>query len=237
MAGAAKRDDRDGIFDTPTTPRLGDLLRVLIRNLRLDLRVAAPGKIVTYNAVTQKANIELQILPVYVDFDDILTGERVSDPLILVDIPVLWPRTATAHQTLPLAVGDTGLLVCNDRSIDTWIQVGFATDPYAFHTHNFADAVFFPGLHPDTNPISPPPSAVAHVIEGAQIDLGVGAVDFLIKGTALATALTPIIATLTAVPAATDPATVITAAVANKAAILAALSAIQSNLSAKTKTV
>ena len=69
-------------------------------------------------------------------------------------------------------------------------------------------------------------------------ELGTGATQFLIHGTALAAALIPILATLavTTTPA-TNPAETMALVNANNVAIVAALSAIQANLSTKTATV
>lgn len=69
------------------------------------------------------------------------------------------------------------------------------------------------------------------------ITLGEGGEDFLVKGTSLNSAWQPISTTLTAVPDASDPSSVITLANANKTAILGIISALTSALSEKTKTI
>ncbi len=214
-------------------PTLTDVIKLALRNAKLGIRTAIPARVLIYNPATQTAEVSLELLSVITT--DL--GEQVQKPIKLVEIPVAWPRTATGYLTFPLVPTDTGLLVVSDRSLEKWATQGVPTDPAFSHTHNPIDGVFLPGLHPDTTPIIPPTSLTDTVLEGPLISLGVGGVDFLIKGTALVAALAPIIATLTAVPPATDPASVIVLANANKAAILAALAAIGANLSIKTKTL
>jgi len=63
------------------------------------------------------------------------------------------------------------------------------------------------------------------------VALGTGAVDAIVRGTALDTAWAPVSTTLTAVPAAADLASAITLANANKAAILALIAALAGSLS------
>jgi hypothetical protein len=57
---------------------------------------------------------------------------------------------------LPVSVGDTGLLVFADGSLDVWLARGGVVDPLDDRHHALSDAVFIPGLRPFSNPISVP---------------------------------------------------------------------------------
>jgi len=79
-------------------------------------------------------------------------GDIVDLPLI-PDVPVIMPRTQTSWVKLPLAIGDTGQLVVNERSIDKWKVSGGSVDPQDTRKHSFSDGVFYPGLYPFSSPL------------------------------------------------------------------------------------
>jgi hypothetical protein len=169
--------------DNPTLTDFGKLLK---RAALLGARVSIPGKVVTYDPATQTATIEAQLKPVRRTTD----GEAQTLPLIMPNMPVAWPRTATGYLTFPLAVGDTGQLIVVDRAIQEWRRLGVATDPVMRHTHNLSDAVFYPGLHPDTTPITPPTSLTATVLDGSTtINIGALAAESIAKAESLLAAL------------------------------------------------
>jgi len=62
-----------------------------------------------------------------------------------------------ADLVTPVAVGDTGLLVFCDGSLDVWLSKGGLVDPLDDRHHALSDAVFIPGLRPFSNPVSVPP--------------------------------------------------------------------------------
>lgn len=220
--------------DTIDADAGGDMLEMLKqreRNLALALCVARPATVVAYDPTTQTASLTVDTLAV----ESRIVPGPPDPPQTLARVPVAWlgGMGGTAYQSIQLLPGDTGIVLCMDRALDQWRKLGVPCDPIDGRTHSLADAVFLPILRPDTAPITPPPSVAAHVIEGPLVHVGAGAVDFTIRGTALVSALSTISSVLTAVPAASDPATVITLANANKAAILAIIAAISSNLSTK----
>lgn len=178
-------------FDIPAEPELGDLLRAVMRGLKVSIRTHCPATVVAYDPVRQKATLTVGTLPV-VKVTDItrLPATMVSlkgtppnasatlAPIQLVDIPVMWPRTAAGYITFPLVTGDTGELHVHDRAIDAWLQAGIPSDPVLAATHLLSFGVFYPGFHPDTAPINPPSGTdlTATVIEGATgIKLGAAA--------------------------------------------------------------
>lgn len=212
----------------------------------LDVHTALPGEVRSYDFATQTADIRPMVLRAV--RDDL--GEKVLEQLpVLPKVPVLFPRSSQFFVAFPLAVGDTGLLVFSERSIDTWRATGRPSDPGDQRQHGLSGAVFLPGVFRSTSPI-----ADAHATrmvlgedgeEASQIHLqpngdgillGGNAVDFLVQGTSLAAAWAVISGVLTAVPPATTLPTVITLAEACRTAILGMISDLSSNLSTTTRT-
>lgn len=176
-------------FDSGPEPTLTDLLRAFARSIKLSIRTMVPGKVLVFDNVNQLAKVEVAHLPVVRVRDpqrippNMLSmkgtppdAEATLKPIILPEVPVVFPRTAAGYITFPLFPGDTGSLHMSDRSLEAWLLAGIATDPALAYTHALKDAVFFPGLHPKTAPITPAPALTATVIEGPLIRLGPAAV-------------------------------------------------------------
>jgi hypothetical protein len=168
------REQRTGVFDLRETPKLEDLLQKLDRNLRVTIRTSTVGAIAAsaqqplgYDPATQLCSVLVQQLTVTVNPDS-PQGQAstiTQPPVLLVNVPVAWPRTNAGYLTFPLTPGDTGELIIQDRSLSEWRSKGIPVDPVDNWTHNRGDAVFHPGLHPDTNPL-PLTDQTATVLEG-----------------------------------------------------------------------
>lgn len=170
------RQQRTGVFELPETPELYDLLRTFGRRLKLSLRTNTVGTVLTYNPATQKVKVNCDILQIVKAFtvgnagvfegtSNLNNDEITQPPVILDGVPVSWPRSGGGYLTFPIVPGDTGELVIQDRSLQQWLLLGAMTDPVQAATHALQDAVFHPGLHPDTDPITPATditSAVLH---------------------------------------------------------------------------
>lgn len=232
MSDTDRRDTIDASSD-----ELLDVLRARERNLALSLRTACPALVVSYTAATQTVTVLVGFRTV----EDRGVPIPVPDPpLQITNVPVAFPRSMAgeAYDTWPILQNDTGLLVCCDRSIGEWRRLGVPADPVANHTHSLGDAIFFPGpCRPDAAVITPPPSLTARVIEAPLINLGQGAADALLRGTAAAVDIATLRGVLAAVPLASTPATVITLANACQQAILALCDALTDNLSTRVFTV
>jgi len=193
------REQRTGVYDLRETPKLEDLLQKLDRNLRVTIRTSTVGAIAAsaqqplgYDPATQLCSVLVQQLTVTVN-PDAPQGQAstiTQPPVLLVNVPVAWPRTNAGYLTFPLTPGDTGELIIQDRSLSEWRSKGIPVDPVDNWTHNRGDAVFHPGLHPDTNPL-PLTDQTATVLEGppvAGVKLGRSAASPLVKGDQLVAA-------------------------------------------------
>ncbi len=133
-------------------PELADLLLRAFRNKLGEVNVAVPGIVDRYDPAEQRADVRPTIRRVYSD------GERL-DPPVIVDVPVLWPRSGGASLTFPVRRGDPVLLVVCDRSIERWLtQGGELRSPGDPRRHSLDDAVAVPGLVPFSE-LDPAPPA------------------------------------------------------------------------------
>jgi hypothetical protein len=171
----------DFVDAPPAVAELTALLEQRERNLQLGLRVAMPANVIAYDPIQQRASVQLGLLPVkYIGGDEV-----VQAPVLIPGVPVAWPGGSLGYVTTPLLPNDSGVVVFFDRAVAQWLLQGIPTDPVNGRTHNLGDAVFFPGARNTTNPIVPPTSLVATVVEGPQVQLGVGATQHVVLGEAL----------------------------------------------------
>lgn len=177
------------------TPSLAELLRQTADARLGDVHVALPGRVLSYNATTQTADVEPQVKRA-IRADD---GSKLLEDLpVIPSVPVAFLQAGSFFITFPLAAGTTGLLIFNERSIDTWRATGRSSDPGDQRPHGLSGAVFYPGLAVAADAIAGLPGG-AMVVGGTEIRLGgVGASDFVSLSSIVAIELTKIVAAGTA---------------------------------------
>ena len=106
--------------------------RALKDDVMRSLNVAVPGEIVSYNAANRTANIQ-----------PVIREWNTSDsPPVLLDVPVFfWGNFTFTPQK-----GDGCLVICADRSIDSWMQSGGISTPMAARVHSLSDGFAFVGF-------------------------------------------------------------------------------------------
>lgn len=182
----------------PNEPELPDLFRVAMREAALQMRTHSIARVVTYDPATQTASLSVEILQVIKDLFSAATPNdpnpvNIQSPVLLQGVKVeVSGNTTNAYLSFPILPGTTGVLHVQDRSIDQWRATGIPSDPVSAFIHMLGDSTFHPGIAPDTNPITPPTSLVATVLEGPEVHMGRGAVDLV----ALATLVDLIVSTL-----------------------------------------
>lgn len=129
------------------SPDLAELLRLAMRQAQAELHVSFPGRVESYDASEQKADIQPLLQRVIVDADG---NELDPETLpILHDVPVAFPRGGGFFLSWPLAAGDLVHVLIVERSIDQFLGGdGEITRPLDFRMHNLSDAVAYPGLYP-----------------------------------------------------------------------------------------
>jgi len=116
-------------------------LGLFIDSVLSDVHTAMPGKVEKYEYDKQRANVKPLVRRRYSD------GTEVDFPVI-AGVPVVFPRSAKASLTFPLEVGDTGLIIFCERSLDRWLSKGGVTDSVYSRKFDLSDAVFIPGMYP-----------------------------------------------------------------------------------------
>jgi len=128
------------------TPQPDQVMVNAIQALLYDLHTAMPGQVTKV-----RGNSVIDVQPLlkrrYRD------GSLVVLPIIQ-NIPVMHQRGAGYSIKLPIAVGDTGLIVFTERSIDAWSVSGGIVDPADPRKHDLSDAIFLPGLYPNNNQVA-----------------------------------------------------------------------------------
>jgi len=144
-------DQLDSLYDPGAdavdseTPTFAELIFTAIRTKQLGLHVSFPAQITQLQG-TDIVSIQPMLMKKYYD------GKVVPMPIIQ-DIPVMFPRGAGYSIRYPIAVGDTGLAVVSERSLAVWKVSGGIVDPDDPRLHDLSDAVFYPGLYPESDPI------------------------------------------------------------------------------------
>ena len=124
---------------------LADLLIAAMDARLVDLHTALPGRVRSYDAATQLADVE----PLLKRALRTELGDKVLEALpIIPSVPVVFPRGGGYFVSLPLAAGDCGLLVFSERAIDRWRSTGEVADPGDQRMHGLSGALFVPGLGP-----------------------------------------------------------------------------------------
>ena len=115
-----------------------ELLEQAKNNAMMDVRVSMPARIVSFDAATKTASIEIGLKMVNAD-------DTQSEYPPLVDCPCLFTRGGGFHLVHPYKAGDKGIVLFSDRCFDGWFQAGQVAPPMDFRVHSMSDAYFIGG--------------------------------------------------------------------------------------------
>lgn len=146
------------MLDVMADLSIAEVIRAFVEEQMGGLHVAMPGRIVSYDATTQRASVRP------------MTSRRIDESEIALpvvdDVPVCWPRSSTSILAFPLAVNDPVWLMIPDRTLDGFRGTGLAVPPDSTRTHDLSDVVCLPaGVWPDATP-DPRVSATDAVLAG-----------------------------------------------------------------------
>lgn len=227
-------DTRDAVDAEAVVADLPAAFQKLSRLVELELHVSAPCTVVGPGSKPGRYDVTYGFLPVFYSGQAEVPGE----PIIIPDAVLRYPKGYTA----PVLPGDTGHVIFTDRCLVKWMELGAPVDPFSGRAHDLADAIFEPGLVPDTQGAIPDPTGVV-IDDAGLVSLGAAASSFGVLGTQLTTSVgvaaetTTIAGILNLVPNAAEPTapTAATLANANKAAILAIAAALRAAISTKVR--
>ncbi len=142
------------------TPSLFDVITAAVNANSVDLRVAMPAMVQSYDASTKLADVQPLLLQRIVADDGSVTQEKLP---VIPSVPVVFPRGGGGFFIeFPLQAGDNVLVVFCDNSLDLWKTRGATTsnplDPLDARPHTFQGAVCYPGLYDGTAPATNSPA-------------------------------------------------------------------------------
>ncbi len=129
------------------TPPLDKVIIDAINAVLYDVHTAIPCSVVKI-----RGNSSVDIQPL-IKRKYAATGNIVNLPVIQ-NVPICCPRGADYWVKVPIAVGDTGLAIFSERSIDRWSVAGGLVDPKDSRKHDLSDAIFVPGLYPTSDQVT-----------------------------------------------------------------------------------
>lgn len=138
-----------------------------IMRMLANLRVAMPGIVTKFDAENQTVDVKPAIKAKVNTVDSV----KLVDYPVIYDAPIVVPfaHTAGLLLTVPIQVGDAGLLVIADKAIDNYMQSGGAEPTGGGNfdatimprSHDLSDAIFIPGIVP--NPQAVPQYSTTHI--------------------------------------------------------------------------
>jgi hypothetical protein len=120
---------------------LDEIIRRAIQAELLKARVMLPAKIIKKNS-SQNVDIQPLYKTRYID------GAVVDLPPIQ-HVPVSMIMGSDYSIKIPISIGDLGYVIFSDRDLDSYLASnGEILEPNSSRIHNYADAIFIPGLVP-----------------------------------------------------------------------------------------
>lgn len=127
---------------------MAEMLSEVMAEAIEDVHTAIPARVTRYDGARQQADLQPLIKVAHLDE----AGERVTATLPVVrNCPVQFPGGGGFTLIYPVAVGDTGLLIFSEASLDKWLSSGDGggeVDPDIDLRHHLTDGIFIPGIRP-----------------------------------------------------------------------------------------
>jgi hypothetical protein len=148
----------------PLPRTLAELFHVFADAIRHDIRKCVPATVTAVNPVEQTVDVQIAVNNLL--FTDL--GDFVEEPAVsLSDVPLGCLRGGGFLIWLPVAVGDSVLLVFSDLSTDTWRSGDGTPHKPGFVGVHTSDSPFaFPMFAPDFKILQSPGAEAGSVIIG-----------------------------------------------------------------------
>lgn len=164
---------------TTPTPRLEHVLSDAFTAFMRDVHVGMPGRVESYDAATQTADV--QPLVDRPDTDE--AGDPTTETLeVITRVPVVFAGGGGYSETFPLAAGDTVWLAFASCSLDRWSARGDKVDPEDERRFHLSDAVAYAGLRAPAKPRTSAPTDRARFGKDGGVALEVTATEVLVGG-------------------------------------------------------
>ncbi len=133
---------------------LGNVITEAMKTALRAARSAMPGRIVSYDSVTQTAEVEIQLEIPLMKLDsrnEVLRGQHEYEALpTLLGVPVGHPRGGGFFVHFPMVKGDFVWVMFSDLSMDEFTKTGRVSKPIDIRSHEL-----FPYALPASDPSLP----------------------------------------------------------------------------------
>jgi hypothetical protein len=117
-----------------------------------DLHTCLPGRIVSYDAAKQVADVKPMVKRAIPD----TAGKVVHEAYpVLPNVPVVWQRSGGFMLHFPLAAGDSVLLVFSEAATAQWRESGSLSEAGDITRHGLSYAFAIPGIAPNAQALAP----------------------------------------------------------------------------------
>jgi hypothetical protein len=127
-------------------PDWPEILRAVQEQLADRVHTSLPGIVKSYDSTTQVASVQLAV---QLKGED---GDMKTVP-VLDDVPVCWPGGAAGGLHVPLAAGDTVMVLFSESDFSGWWATGSVSAPKMLARHDL-HAVAIPGLRREASPMA-----------------------------------------------------------------------------------
>jgi hypothetical protein len=127
--------------DSVIEPKMPDVMASLKTDVFKTLHAVKVGTIQTFDGTKKTAQIQIS-------FKRVLQDGSVASYPILVDCPVFTLQGGGASVQLPIASGDSCLVLFSDRNLDAWFTNGGQAVPLDGRAHDLSDGIALVGLSP-----------------------------------------------------------------------------------------
>ena len=121
---------------------LGQTILDVIDSYMYRMHTALPGVVQAYDRTKCTVDVQPTLKWAFQD--------QLIEMPVIQSVPVVFPRTTKSIISLPIAAGDTVLLIFAERSIDEWMHLGGIVDTKDARKFDLSDAIAIPGLFPFT---------------------------------------------------------------------------------------
>lgn len=130
-------------------PQLQDVLNSVLRQSSMNINCVQIGTIKNYDPSSCTAQVTINFQTQLNDAD-----ATIKDYPLLVDCPVFFLTGGSSYISMPIEVGDTCIVLFNDRDIDNWWYSGSVAVPNSGRVHSLADGMVLVGVRSQANKIT-----------------------------------------------------------------------------------
>jgi hypothetical protein len=169
-----------------------DAMDHLLTNFAAELHTAFPGQIVSYNASSQTATIRPMIKRPLLTMDVNDGEDEWEDLPDIPAVPIMHPRGGKSYIHLPVAEGDSVLVVVSQMDYSTWRTTGTANPPSIPVLHDLSSCFAIPGAFHNGQVVNPS-DGTSIIIKNDNFEVKITDQDVQVDGQSDAAALASIV--------------------------------------------